>query len=75
MQDWFRHVENTKVRYDIQDEGFYNFDGTGFMMGHTSTRSVITSTACRGRKKKHYSRVIESGLLRSVALGKFCYHT
>jgi len=30
IRDWFRLVQNTVIKYRIQDEDIYNFDKTGF---------------------------------------------
>jgi hypothetical protein len=48
---WFRLVQNTKPKYDIQDEDKYNFDKTGFMIGQISTGVVFTAADHRGRPK------------------------
>jgi hypothetical protein len=47
----FRLVQNTKAKYDIQDEDKYNFDKTGFMIGQISTGPVFTAADRRGRPK------------------------
>ncbi|KJK73921.1 hypothetical protein H634G_10782 [Metarhizium anisopliae BRIP 53293] len=49
IRDWFQLVQNTVAKYGVQDEDFYNFDETGFMMGIISTTTVVTSSEKRGR--------------------------
>ncbi len=49
IREWFQLVQNTVAKYGIQDEDFYNFDETGFMMGMISTTTVVTSSENRGR--------------------------
>lgn len=49
IREWFQLVQNTVAKYGIQDEDFYNFDETGFMMGMISTTTVVTSSEKRGR--------------------------
>jgi hypothetical protein len=49
ISGWFQLVQNAVAKYGIQDEDFYNFDETGFMMGMISTTMVVTSSERHGR--------------------------
>jgi hypothetical protein len=49
---WFRLVVNMRAKYAIQDEDFYNFDETGFMMGVICSSMVVTSAERKGRRKQ-----------------------
>jgi hypothetical protein len=49
---WFRLVANMRAKYGIQDEDFYNFDETGFMMGVICSSMVVTRADRRGRGKQ-----------------------
>ncbi len=49
---WFRLVANMRAKYAIQDEDFYNFDETGFMMGVICSSMVVTRADRRGRGKQ-----------------------
>jgi hypothetical protein len=46
---WFDLVHNTKAKYGITDDDFYNFDETGFQMGVISTGVVVTGSERRNR--------------------------
>jgi hypothetical protein len=46
---WFKVVEETRQAYGILDEGLYNFDETGFMMGVAATSKVVTSSDTIGQ--------------------------
>jgi DDE superfamily endonuclease/helix-turn-helix, Psq domain/Tc5 transposase DNA-binding domain len=49
---WFQLVANMRTKYGIQDEDFYNFDETGFMMGVICSSMVVTNADRRGRSKQ-----------------------
>jgi hypothetical protein len=49
---WFELVQNTIIKYGINDADIYNFDETGFMMGVISTAMVVTSSDGRAKAKK-----------------------
>jgi hypothetical protein len=49
---WFWLVVNMYAKYAIQDEDFYNFDKTGFMMGVICGNMVVTRADRRGRGKQ-----------------------
>lgn len=49
---WFRLVKNMRAKYAIQDEDFYNFDETGFMMGVICGSMVVTRADRKGRGKQ-----------------------
>jgi hypothetical protein len=49
---WFQLVANMRMKYAIQDEDFYNFDETGFMMGVICGNMIITRADRRGRGKQ-----------------------
>jgi hypothetical protein len=49
---WFRLVVNMRIKYGIQDEDFYNFDETGFMMGIICGNMVVTRADRCGRSKQ-----------------------
>ncbi|KFY32284.1 hypothetical protein V493_00342 [Pseudogymnoascus sp. VKM F-4281 (FW-2241)] len=44
IHGWFELVQNTIVKYGINDADIYNFNKTGFMMGVISTAIVVTSS-------------------------------
>lgn len=44
ITDWFRLVQNMKLKYGIVDADMWNFDETGFQMGVISTARVVTGT-------------------------------
>lgn len=52
INEWFRLVTNMRAKYGIQDQDFYNFDETGFMMGIISGSTVVTGATRQGRRKK-----------------------
>jgi hypothetical protein len=41
---WFELVANTKAKYGIADDGMYNFNETGFMMGVIQGQMVFTGS-------------------------------
>ena len=49
MSDWFRLVENTRVKYGIPNEDIYNFDETGFQMKVIGTTKVVTGSQRAGK--------------------------
>jgi hypothetical protein len=49
IEPWFELVRNTVAKYGIHEDGFHNFDETGFMMGVISTTMVVTSSERRGK--------------------------
>jgi hypothetical protein len=49
---WFQLVTNMRTKYAIQDEDFYNFDETGFMMGVICSSMIVTRADRRGRGKQ-----------------------
>jgi hypothetical protein len=51
ISNWFRLVQNMRVKYGIQDCDFYNFDETGFMMGVICASMVVTRADRSGRRK------------------------
>jgi hypothetical protein len=51
ISQWFTLVEETKAKYGICDEDFYNFDEASFMMGKITTQLVVTGSERRGRPK------------------------
>ncbi|KAM0705452.1 hypothetical protein Q7P35_006811 [Cladosporium inversicolor] len=48
---WFRLVGDTITKYGVLEEDIFNFDGTGFQMGVTSTSKVITTSDRKDRLK------------------------
>jgi len=52
IKKWFELVKNMRAKYGIQDEDFYNFDETGFMMGVICAAMVVTRADRRGRSKQ-----------------------
>ena len=46
VQSWFHLVQNIQAKYGIQD-GMYNFDKTGFMMGMYNSSAVFTASERR----------------------------
>jgi len=51
IKKWFELVKNMQAKYGIQDEDFYNFDETGFMIGVICAAMVVTR-ADRHRRSK-----------------------
>ena len=52
ISGWFKLVENTMAKYGIVFDDIWNFDETGFLLGHISTTMVVTSSERRSRPKK-----------------------
>jgi hypothetical protein len=46
---WFQRVQETRLKYGINDEDTYNFNETGFIMGVIATCKVVTSANTIGR--------------------------
>jgi hypothetical protein len=51
IRGWFCLVENIKAKYGVLDDGTYNFDETGFIMGQISSGAVVTASERRIRPK------------------------
>jgi hypothetical protein len=51
IRGWFRLVQNTIAKYNIQSEDIWNFDETGFMMGIIQSGMVVTGSERQGRPK------------------------
>ncbi len=45
-------MANIRTKYNIQNEDFYNFDKTGFIIGIIYGNMIITYTDRRGRSKQ-----------------------
>jgi hypothetical protein len=52
IKRWFELVKNMRAKYGIQDEDFYNFDKTGFIMGVICAAMVVIRSDRRGRSKQ-----------------------
>jgi hypothetical protein len=51
IQAWFRLVQNTIKYHGITDQDIYNFDESGFRLGHSQNTMVVTATESRRRPK------------------------
>jgi hypothetical protein len=51
IRNWFKLVEQTKLKYGILIEDVYNFNKAGFMMGKITTELVMTGLERRGQLK------------------------
>lgn len=49
ISEWFKLVEDTKVKYGVADEDVHNFDETGFQMGVIGSMKVVTGSERRSR--------------------------
>ena len=64
--EWFALVQNVKAKYGIVEDGIYNFDETGFMMGIIFAGMVVTTSDGLGRAKlaqpgnREWATVIQS---------------
>lgn len=53
IRAWFQLVANAIAKYGIIASGIYNFDETGFLMGHITPELVVTSSERRGKVKQN----------------------
>jgi hypothetical protein len=51
IRNWFKLVEQTKLKYSILNKGMYNFNKAGFIIGKITTKLVVTGLERRGRLK------------------------
>jgi hypothetical protein len=51
IRNWFKLVEQTKLKYSILNKNVYNFNKASFIIGKIITKLVVIGLERRGRLK------------------------
>jgi hypothetical protein len=51
IRNWFKLVEQTKLKYSILNKDVYNFNKASFIISRITTKLIVTGLERRGRLK------------------------